>query len=532
MRSAITSIIRYYFTGSKSELTSIRQYLYSRMATSYIHREPVKGNENLIYGVWILSLGFILLLTRLDIQFSRKADFLKISMGASAGRIVCKDILEDLLFNAAIAGAVYLILKDKIFIAYKLDFVLPALLVFCILNSLLYLTLFRADYKEIIYGANINVKLLANTYLLKAVIMIVLIISLACNLTAIEENAELLGAFDEINKLDGYNTLNVTPVRSVSEDQESTFKLRKQLFLEAYLSGKVLLSTSWASLDEPVIILNEAAMGKTVSNPEQFPNRTDNFVVYIPEDKAGRISDYEIEFALRTTASGVFGLEEYSSDVMTYKHSEVLYLDLRKESGLPFGFELLTDPVIVYCNVSVSQLNELLAEDSYVEYGDKWDTLLFDLNDTSVFTAETKDKIEDIYFNGVIEQCSRHKQSFLRTVLIYSILSIFMLVLCILLISAIVRMEYIINSKEIALKRILGYSIIKRNMAIVLINAFSVFIAFTAGLILSSMYDIFDILTLSIVSSVVFLLDTTLMLSNMAAAENKNAAHILKGGSL
>ena len=93
-------------------------------------------------------------------------------------------------------------------------------------------------------------------------------------------------------------------------------------------------------------------------------------------------------------------------------------------------------------------------------------------------------------------------------------------------------MEYLINSKEIALKKILGYSIFRRNLSIILLNVFSVFIAFITGLILTSMYSLFSVAILCLVCLLVFVIDTILILLNMAVAENKNTAHILKGGSL
>ena len=89
-----------------------------------------------------------------------------------------------------------------------------------------------------------------------------------------------------------------------------------------------------------------------------------------------------------------------------------------------------------------------------------------------------------------------------------------------------------VNAKELALKRILGYSIVGRNSAVITLNVCTVLIGFITGLILSKMYALFSVSTLCGMSIAVFALDTLLILINMAAAENKNAAHILKGGCL
>jgi hypothetical protein len=529
-----SDVTRYYFTGSKKTVSSIRQSIYSRIATSYIHKESITGNESLIYGVWIFSFGFLLLLTWLDIQFNRKSDFLKISLGGSVGRIVGCNILSDTVFNFAAIGAVCLFLGDKISISYKLDFVLGAFFIFSILNALLYFTLFKCDYKEILYGANINGKLLSNAYLLKAVVMIMLIISLTCNLTVIVKNADVLKAYSRIDKLQGYNTLVLTADKASAEDPARFDKVKTQLFMDAYLQGRVLLSSSCAKLDEdePIIVINDAALDTVVSNPEYFENRTSTFVVYIPENKTEEMDEEDIEFAAGTTASNYFGLEEYSFDVMTYTHTNVVYFDLRKESELSYGFEMLSDPVIVYCNVSAAQINELLDEEKYVEFGDRWQNIIFDLQDTSFFPDNILSDIGDVDFQSVVGQCDQYKSSLVRTVFLNSILSAFLLLLSLLLISVIVKIEYLINAKEIALKKILGYSIFRRNMGIILLNAFAVWIAFITGFIFSNMYSVFRTSTLCRVSLCVFVIDTILIMGNMSAAENKNTAHVLKGGSL
>lgn len=528
------NVVRYYFTGSKDTVSSIRQYVYSQIATSYIHKETITASDKLIYVLWIVSFGFILLLTWVDIQFSRKSDFLKISMGSSIGGIIWGNILIDAVSNIVIFGGAYLVLKDAIFITYKLNFVCTTFCIFIVLNSLLYVTLMNFDYKEIIYGANINGKILANTYLIQALVIIMLVVSLSCNLVTINENVDGLTPYGTIEQLDGYNTLGITPTGPVSESEEAMGQLEASIFLEAYLQNKVLLSTSCAALDdEPIIALNSVALNMVVSDPDLFHRNTQaDFIVYIPDEMYSQMDSYDIEFAAATTASNFFGLEEYSFDVETYSHTEVVYFDLRNVSELSYGADMISDPVIVYCNLSQTEINGLLDSDISIDLGDRWANIIFELEDTASFSEGVRNRIENVLFNSVIDQCSQYKNSLIRTVLLNSVLSVFLLALSIMLISVIVKMEYLVHSKELALKKILGYSIVRRNIVILAMNTFAIFIAFITGTILSEMYDVFDVWTLCIVSLFVFLVDNILLLSHMAVAERKNTAHILKGGSL
>lgn len=528
------NVVRYYFTGSKDTVSSIRQNIYSQIATSYIHKDSVSVVDKLIYGIWIILFGLILLLTWADIQFSKKSDFLKISMGSSVGKMILGKILIDAIFNAAIFGAVYVSLKSKLFLAYKLDFVFYALLIFFVLNSFLYITLIKVDYKEVIYGANINGKLLANTYLLQAVVVILTVVSLSSNLVAIRENEKELVPYDTIERLGGYTSLSITPTESVLQSTEDVGKLEASIYLEAYLQDKVLLSTFCAALgDEPIVVLNEVALNTVVSNAGMFQEDTESdFVVYIPENRYSEIDSYDIEFAAATTASTFFGLESYSFEAREYSHVDVVYFDLRNESELSFGSDLISDPIVVYCNLSKAQIHELLENNTGIDFGDRWANIIFDIKDTSLFSKSIKDKLDDVQFRSVIELCNQYKSNLVRGVLLNSVLSAFLLILSVMLISVIVKMEYLVHSKEIALKKILGYSVLQRNIAILSLNVFAVSIAFITSVILSKMYGIFDIGALCIVSSTILLVNSILILINMTVAEKHNTAHILKGGSL
>lgn len=528
------SVVRYYFTGSKDTVSSIRQTIYSQIATSYIHREGVSIADYLIYGIWIVLFGLILLFTWADIQFSKKSDFLKLSMGSSVSKMILEKILIDAIFNVAIFGAAYFSLKSKVFLAYKLDFVFYALIVFIVINSLLYVTLIKVNFKEVIYGANINGKLLANTYLLQAIVVILMVISLSSNVVAIGESREELAPYDTIEQLDGYNSLSITPTKSVLQSAKDVEKLEASIYLEAYLQDKVLLSTSCASLgNEPIVVLNEVALNTVVSNAEVFQGDSESdFVVYIPANKYSEIDSYDIEFAAATTASTFFGLESYSFEAREYSHVDVVYFDLRSESELSFGSDLISDPMVVYCNLSKARINELLGNNIEIDFGDRWANILFDIDDISIFSKSVTDKLNDVQFRSVVELCNQYKSNLMRSVLLNSVLSVFLFVLSVALILVIVKMEYLVHSKEIALKKILGYSVLRRNMAILSLNAFAVSIAFITGIFLLKMYGIFDISSLCIVSLTILIVNSILTLINMTVAEMHNTAHVLKGGSL
>lgn len=49
----------------------------------------------------------------------------------------------------------------------------------------------------------------------------------------------------------------------------------------------------------------------------------------------------------------------------------MVYFDLRNESELTFGSDLISDPIVVYCNLSKAQINELLMNNTAIDFGDR-----------------------------------------------------------------------------------------------------------------------------------------------------------------
>lgn len=318
----------------------------------------------------------------------------------------------------------------------------------------------------------------------------------------------------------------------LDNDIDAYEQLEKKVFIEAYIKDKVLLSLPFYRPGEPpIILLNEKASHKVVSNPEIFSTQEEDFIVYIPEDKASEYTEEDIKTEAEIAALSILSLEKFSFSHVTYSHTKVATFDLGEESKFPLGFEVVSDPLIVLCNISPDKFNQLLNENAInpeVNYKD----MFMQADDISFLSGEVVSNIKEYHFNGVLEQCNQYKGALSRAAFINSVLSLFLLVLSILLITVIVRMEYMINAKEIALKRIFGYSIIGRNSAVIMLNVFTVLIGVITGVILSRMYSLFSLSTLCYISFAVFILDTALILINMAVAENKNTAHILKGGSL
>ena len=521
----------YYFDGKKDDVISARTYINSVIATSYVHKESITGNENLVYVIWLVVYVFILLLTWLTIQFGRKADFLKISLGVSPYSIIFKNICFDTVFNILSFALSYYYLSSEISIFYKIKFVVTGMIIMLAVNALLYFTLLAADYKEVFYGANIGEKLLANIYVIKAIVVITLVLSMVCNYTMIKKSVESLKPYKVIESLKGYNTLDLIPL---DYSPEGFATLESEIFFESYLNDTLLLSISSAALEEePLVVINDLAVNTVVSNSQYFQDKSDMFIVYVPEERIDELGEEEIIFAVETTASTYFGLglDEISYSIATYPHSDVIYFNLMEESPLEYGFTSVSDPIMVYCNLSDDDINELVSEGTVVDFESLWSSLIFKINDATSFSDSIKTGLSSVYFADLIKQCNQYKVSIMRILWINSVLSVFLLILCTLLIVTAIRLEYMIDSKEMILKKLVGYSVISANKEVILLNLFIIFIAFVTGFIISKMYRIFPVNQLFFITFIIFVYDGVLFLLSTFFVETKNIVNVLKGGN-
>ena len=112
------------------------------------------------------------------------------------------------------------------------------------------------------------------------------------------------------------------------------------------------------------------------------------------------------------------------------------------------------------------------------------------------FTEDDIEQLKETYnlrevkVTKVTEQCEQYKASFLRKVLIVTVISAFMMLLEMIIMMTIIRTEYVVNARELAVKKVLGYSIWKKNRELILLNLFSAMIALTTMMVIHFMYNV------------------------------------------
>lgn len=528
---------RIYFSGSKDDVSDLRGEIGASYATSYLHKENTTVNTWLIYTVWGLSLFFLLLMTWLDIQFQKKENFVLMSLGSSPIRLAIKNMVLDAAVFAGIFLAVRFLFGWYVYLDYGWTSVAVCFGIFLMLNAALYLSLLKYDYKEILYGANLNTQTLSNSYVLKAVTMIVAIASLSVNAGLIAENARYLKYYKDIERYQDYGTLSFTVSPSPSEEEydQSMDSLWSSIYLRAYRDGKAAFSVAPGAYKDgqPVIVVSKRMEG-VVSNAALLSDiEAVDFHVFAPAEVS--VEKDTVDFAFQM-GMRQFGLTENDSsyEIIPYTDdTEVLYFDLRKVgSDLALGFDKVKNPVFVYCTVREEKLDALLQELPYFGSTDRTANYLFQFQAEDITTIQNVEGVEACTYTPLMDICGQYKAQLMRIVLLNTVISAFLLLLEMVIVVTIIKLEYMIHAKVLALKKIFGYSIFNKNRIFFLLNFAAAGIAVVTMFIFSVMFGLTEIPMVLCAGAGLTAIETVFIVWHILKLERTSIPKILKGGSL
>lgn len=532
-----SNIDSFYFTGTMGQVLAVKADVTENFGTSYVHSDSKVGNEWLVYVIWGVAFVVILLLTWFDIEFSKKEMFVRFSMGASRRMTVLRNILTDSALLVIIFYSITCIYESQFNVGYNKTIVSMIFGTFLILNSVLHCTLFGRNYKQIIYGANISSKMLSNCYVLKSLSLIIAILSLSVNIQLICSNSKYMQMYDYIDQYEDYSFLSVEIDTSNAETVLEKIKLNdaitNNVFCDLYFQDKVALASYAASddNDNPFVVINKNTQG--AQWVKELIQNEDGASVYILVPS--RMNQKEIvDFAIES-ASKLLGDYTQSTFIKTivYDNTESIFFFESDSSTLhPYGFDKEEQPLVIYLDLTYNE-SYSTSESNVTNMTVMWSDIMFKISEADIASLTEKyDEIIGISSISVIERCDEYRYMFIRIVALNTIISIFMILLELVIVTTIIRMEYIVNAKEYTVKKILGYSVWQKNKMLFLLNLFSAGIGLFSTVCLSLMFDI-TAWYFNVIATLLFIgIELVLMICYSRKTENSSVQKVLKGGGL
>lgn len=534
LKDVVSASQRYYFVGSQEETTTIKKNLGEQYDVSrFVRIEQQDEFDFLIWAVWGLVYAILLMLTLFDIKLQSKENFIQMSMGVPCKKLIAKNVLSDACVFSFSFGIIGLLLSNLINLEYRWQELLVMFGIFLVFNSFLYLKMFKYDYKQVLYGAVINYKTLGNCYILKAISMIIAIITLAVSMELIAENTHYLDMYEEIEKYGQYYYLTVKADTSMATDENEGSDIQQdtecRIFYDYYKQGKVALDINMIveNDDSPIISINQYTVGVPKFISDVVKDDFVGYYIFIPKEQENEKNLAE-DVYIRTVLSFEGFVEQVDYEAIIYEEDiDMLYFDNREVSDLEFGFDKESNPIIVYFS-NMKECTDYKFDDVYYVH----DSIMYRFTEDDIEQLKETYNLREVKVTKVTEQCEQYKASFLRKVLIVTVISAFMMLLEMIIMMTIIRTEYVVNARELAVKKVLGYSIWKKNRELILLNLFSAMIALTTMMVIHFMYNVLTLKSICVSGTIIYLLEQIFMIYYINRIERVNVSKILKGGSL
>ncbi len=523
--------IKLYIGGKNYELIEIYKKINQRFSTGYFHQDDNKGEFLFSAGLWALLGVFYLYISALDLQFRKKEIFLKISLGMPKRRVILENAIIDALVLSLTAVVMRAVFKLYFFTDFNLFAMILTLALIIILNFVIYLSLYRINYKKIIYGGNIGEATVSNCYLIKVASMVLTLTLLSVNVGLISVNIKPLINYKSVEKYEALCFVHLSQDKSTENDDLSPY-------YNKLLIDSIKTNSSTFSMNNPFtggkrdfILTNDLSV-LIKSGVKDYVNNGESIII-LPYNCN---NEEETEKFLLDTCSFyiklVMGIKSEKIDfkiLNASKPSRALYFDLDDSVNAKLGYAVADNPVFIYCNTENISFDscdeELLSSSNGLEI--MYETEF--LNNSHSFLEENEINLEVISAESVF---NNNKTVLTKIVSLSLILIILQLLIDFLLISALIKIEYNANAIELAVKKIVGYGIFSKNKSLIFLNVYSALIGIMTAIIIFFLLQISLKLVALGCGGIVLILETVITAWAISRFEKRNVIKIIKGGAL
>jgi len=476
-----------YYIGAESQQEAMRLFKAS-LVDKYsgglpkLFRSDKETWLNLL-AVWSIVFGLILLLTIYEIISLKKEIMVRITLGEDVRAVFGKNALADIGIMVSAFLSVPFILSSltNSNVLFKINALALAFLVFMIANTLINAAVLRVNFKKDIAARRSGRGLLTANYILKTMTTILTIIVLSSNFAILVQGYLMYKQHDFFSEHKDYSYYQLNyRVNNHLRKTMSDENMMNQEFYKRFQNYSLQYNDLTANYRSPypVILINRNAFEEIsrVSNAlaETVKSAEDDYYILIPSGMAEDSQEYAIAKEIFTTFFG----ENTGSSLKTKVYDDDVSLVGIHNMG-KYVSRPMENPIILFNN-TLQQIDESQADKAmWYAYDTMYDIPEQDFNH---FIAEYQ-LSDQIMVKSNAQDVYEHNWAIIsRNMKLVVILSIFLLALEIALISFIIKLEYQFNAMELALKKVLGYSLFVRNKRLIRITLVvflvSVFLAF------------------------------------------------------
>ena len=483
-----------------------------------------------LFSVWSIIFGLILLMTIYEIISLKKEIMVRITLGEDVRTVFGKNALGDIGILVSAFLSVPFLLSTLSNVYFKIEVLVLAFLVFMITNTLINAVILRVNFKKDIAARRSGGGLLTANYILKTMTTMLTLIVLSSNFAILAQGYLMYkqGDFFSEHKNYSYYQLNYRVNnhlgKTISDDETMNQEFYKRF--QKYSLQYNDLTANYSS-PYPVILINSNSFEEIsrASNAltEAVKSADDDYYILIPSGISEDSQEYFIAKEIFTTFFGrsIDSSTKIKTKVYDNDVSLVGIHNMGKYVSRP-----MENPIILFNN-TLQQIDESQADKAmYYAYSTMYNIPEQDFNH---FIAEYQLSDQIMVKSNALDVYEYNWAIISRNMKLVVILSIFLLALEIALISFIIKLEYRFNAMELALKKVLGYSLFARNKQLIRITLVVFLMSIILAFLLRGFLGIAEGADLIWGGLILLAVESVFIAKKARAMEKTNVPAILKG---
>lgn len=499
----------------------------------------ISGSEQGLYATLLLIWGtihlIILSLTLYQDLLNKKELVVKLTLGDSPYHTIIKNILDDIIVYSILFFTTYFVFSLFLPVQYKFLFVVQLFCLTVFLNAAIHLMYTKISLKRDLAKDLGSRHILTASYVVKATSVLLTCCVLSSNVIAISEAINYNKQATVWKNLDGYSFYNMSFPSDVVHNTGSGATYDELLwyhFNEQFGADGIWMVDISEFYQENAIILNNNAIALTIpyiSNDlrKQFLSLEENeFYLFIPSN---HLSSKQLDQIIDLTTYAFLGPDASKKEDLTIEYycgkSKVLGIN---RSTHIYGSRFLSNPIIIvdtrdytacqtYLNVMYS------AREALYRVEDREFQAFLNTENTDGCIIRVSDSV-DLY--------QYYQASVVRTLKLMLAVSIFIILLEFMMILFLVRLEYIANGMEMAVKKALGHSLLERSKTVVIITLVSIISCTIIAITASQLLKMGNFVYISLCSIILLAAEMGLIMREAIHMDNLHVCSILKGASI
>ncbi|MDI3311905.1 MAG: hypothetical protein QJR05_10835 [Thermoanaerobacterium sp.] len=488
----------------------------------------------MIAAAWIFIFSIILIYTFFEVSNFKKEALIRYLNGTDKKNVVIPLILTN-SFTIVCAAIIGMLIGMTITESYKFTLIsVGAVILIILCTNSFYLLLFNLDVKKTFVRSyyTLGYKILA--FFVLSIISITSILILTFNFKTMHDATLTINQKDSWEKFYGYDNVlfffkEYTENTNMDTDEEYAVKFynenldKYQMYLSFDFSNNGGISSSMVNTDEPIVYLNKYAK-KDIENLgidlDELKEDTYYIISRYSEDELKQKGIYDEKSS--DEVNYVLNKEDGTFETITIQGSYKIFVHDINMENLADNYK--EDPIIIFDTHSELPSKKLSGYvfNSLVKFNKESDFNNFIKNIGYQNEVYYKNNIKDLYMKKQAEK--------ILVLIINVILSVMIMILFNISLSAILKMDFDSRAVEIAIDKIFGKTLLKRYKALfrLLISAFIIgVITALAGKLL---FHNFSLLYVVFASLIVFINTSVILSLFINKYEKISIPRVLKGG--